>query len=231
MATHLKTTPSSGLEEGVLRVIIFANGGYTSPSTLQPGDLIIAADGGARHCLALGLTPSLVVGDFDLLDERQLTLLRQAGAELVQYPTQKDYTDLELALQHACQLGATEILVLAALGGRWDQTLANMLLPASEEFAALPIRLIDGEQEIQLIHANRQMELHGHPGDTVSLIPLKGDADGVRTEALEYPLYGETLHFGSTRGISNVMTAESARVSLVKGLLCCITIHQNSEFI
>jgi thiamine pyrophosphokinase len=214
-----------------LRAIIFANGGYTHPSILQPDDLIIAADGGARHCLAIGLTPRLVVGDFDSLDEQQLDQLRRAGVELVQYPTHKDYTDLELAMQHARQRGADEILVLAALGGRWDQTLANVLLPTSDEFALLPIRLIDGAQEIQFLHHGNSMVIHGGPGDTVSLIPLKGDVHGVKTEALEYPLDGETLRFGSTRGISNVMTAETATVALEEGLLCCIVIHQNSELV
>jgi thiamine pyrophosphokinase len=227
MATHQRPTPSSGTEEGVLRAIIFANGGYTNPAALQPGDVIIAADGGARHCLALGLTPRLVVGDFDSLDKKQLHQLRQAGAELIQYPTHKDYTDLELALQHAHRLGATEVVVLAALGGRWDQTLANVLLPAAEEFASLPIRLVDGKQEIQMLHPGQPIEIHGCPGDTVSIIPLKGDAHGVKTSTLEYPLHGETLNFGSTRGISNVMTAETATISLESGLLCCIVIHQD----
>jgi thiamine pyrophosphokinase len=211
-----------------LRAILFANGGYTRPAALRPDDLIIAADGGARHCLNLGLTPHLVVGDFDSIDEDQLTTLRQAGVELVQYPTNKDFTDLELALRHARQNGADEILVLAALGGRWDQTLANVLLPAAKDFASLKIRLIDGSQEISLIHAGQRLEILGRPGDTVSLIPLQGDAHGITTQALEYPLNCETLHFGSTRGVSNVLVEERAWVALEQGLLLCVVIHDDS---
>jgi thiamine pyrophosphokinase len=208
-----------------LRAIIFANGGFTAPPELLPSDLIIAADGGGRHCLALGLTPHLVVGDFDSLDADQLALLRQAGAELIRYSTHKDYTDLELALQHARQRGAEQVLVLAALGGRWDQTLANVLLPAANQFADLPIHLLDGNQEISLIHAGQTHLLQGSPGDTLSLIPLMGDALGVTTYGLEYPLQGETLSFGSTRGVSNVLLGEQARVSLEAGLLLCVVIH------
>ena len=209
-----------------MRAIIFANGVTSPPPTFQPDDLIIAADGGARHCLALGLTPHLVVGDFDSLDDDRLKLLRELGVELVQYPIRKDYTDLELALQHACQRGATEILVLAALGGRWDQTLANVLLLANQEFATLEICLIDGAQEIRLVHAGQHLEIHGNPGDTVSLIPLNGDAQGITTEDLEYPLHSETLRFGGTRGISNMMIAPSAAVFLKHGTLLCVVIHQ-----
>jgi thiamine pyrophosphokinase len=210
-----------------LRAILFANGGYTHPSSLRPDDLIIAADGGARHCLALGLTPHLVVGDFDSIDDDQLAWLRQKGVELVQYPVRKDFTDLELALQYARQRGADEILVLAALGGRWDQTLANVLLPAAKEFASLNIRLVDGAQEISLVNAGKRLEIQGRPGDTVSLIALKGDAYGITTQALEYPLTCETLYFGSTRGVSNVLVEERGWVSLEQGLLLCVVIHED----
>lgn len=208
-----------------MRAVIFANGGYTHPYPLLPDDLIIAADGGARYCLELGLTPHVVVGDFDSLDPASLKSLEQAGVELERYPERKDFTDLELALQHACQRGADEILVLAALGGRWDQTLANLLLPASQALCCTRITLIDGAQEIHLLRAGERLDLQGRPGDTVSLIPLKGDAVGVVTQGLEYPLAGETLYFGSTRGISNVLLDEFSWVSLQEGMLLCILVH------
>ena len=86
-----------------MRVIIFANGGFTEPPELYPDDLIIAADGGARHCRSLGLTPHLVVGDFDSLDATELAELQAAGSQVVRYARNKDFTDLELALQHARQ--------------------------------------------------------------------------------------------------------------------------------
>ncbi len=209
-----------------MRAIIFANGGYTQPSVLQDDDLIIAADGGARHCLAFGLTPHLVVGDFDSLDAEHLDFLQQTGAELIQYPTRKDYTDLELALQHARQRGASEILVLAALGGRWDQTLANVLLPAAKEYTGLNIRLVDGDQEIFLLTPGQTHLIHGQAGDTLSLIPLQGDVYGITTHGLEYPLLSETLLFGSTRGVSNLLLATQAQVTLKDGLLLCVLIHQ-----
>jgi thiamine pyrophosphokinase len=212
-----------------LRAIIFANGDLSGDFTRlplpAPGNLLIAADGGARNCLALGLTPDLVVGDFDSIDEQQLAALEAAGVEVKRYPTRKDFTDLELALQLAVKRGADEILVVAALGGRWDQTLANVLLPANKEFAALRIRLVDGEQEMTVLQGGQRLEIHGSPGDTVSLIPLKGDAGGITTEGLEYPLHDGTLFFGSTRGISNLLTLPAANVSLQEGMLLCVTIH------
>ena len=76
------------------------------------------------------------------------------------------------------------------LGARWDQTLANLLLPASEVFSGVHIRLLDGLQEVFLLRAGESAEVTGSPGDTVSLIPLGGDAQGVTTDGLEYPSHG-----------------------------------------
>lgn len=208
-----------------MRAIIFANGGFTQPPPIEPGDLIIAADGGSRHCLGLGVIPDLVVGDFDSLAADDLRQLQEAGVELARYPAHKDFTDLELALQHARQRGASEVLVLAAMGGRWDQTLANVLLPAGQEFADLTVRLIDGNQEISLIRPGQALEIQGRPGDTLSLISLLGNAQGVSTTGLEYPLNGETLYFGSTRGISNVIQESHVSITLQAGLLLCVVIH------
>jgi thiamine pyrophosphokinase len=221
--------------EGVfLRAVIIANGELNNRLSLEPGDLLIAADGGARHCLRLGLTPDLVIGDFDSLDEAELASLAQAGAEIVRYPVRKDTTDLELALLAARERGATQVLLLAALGARWDQTIANLLLPLSAGLASLPVRLLDGNQEISILRAAAQdtppaeIEIAGQAGDTVSLIPLGGDAIGVATHGLEYPLYGETLYFGSTRGVSNLLLAGTARVALQAGILLVVIIHASS---
>lgn len=211
-----------------MRAFIFANGRLTDtdciPGLLRPGDLLIAADGGARHALACGLTPHLLVGDFDSLTPAELAAFRAAGTEISQFPTRKDFTDLELALQAAGERGCTEVLIIGALGDRWDQTLANLLLPTA--FPNLDIRLVDGLQELALIRPGESKILRGQPGDTVSLIPVAGDAEGITTTGLEYPLLSDTLYFGATRGVSNVLTGQEAAVTLDRGLLICVVIHE-----
>ncbi len=207
-----------------MRVIVFANGVMHSHFTLENDDVLIAADGGLRHCLDLGLKPAILIGDMDSIDEGDLAALEPSDTQILRYPTQKDFTDLELALQHALKLGADEIVIVAALGARWDQTIANLLLPAS--FPSVKISLLDGSQEIHYIRAGEKLEIHGRPGDMVSLIPLAGTAHGVTSEHLEYPLRGGELTFGSTRGISNVLLEETGAISINGGLLLCIVIHQ-----
>ncbi len=210
-----------------MRALIFANGMLDGqekvPELIRPDDLIIAADGGANHCDALGITPDILIGDMDSVRPDVLKRLRTAGVEIIAHPARKDQTDLELALGLACERGASEVIVLAALGHRWDMSLANIsLLSASD----LPISFIEGQQEITLIRGGRRAEFHGNPGDILSLIPVRGDALGVTLEGLEYPLDNDALRFGATRGISNVLREKTAAVCLRQGMLLCIRIRQ-----
>ena len=206
-----------------MRTVIFANGWLKEPPPLRPDDRLVAADGGAKHCLRLGLRPAVVIGDQDSLSADDLAALQAAGAQFIRYPTRKDYTDLELALQYVQEQGTDEVLILGALGSRWDQTVANLLLAAAS--TTLKICLADGRQEIYYLHSAETLHLMGSPGDTVSLIALSSEARGITTLGLEYPLKDETLTFGSTRGVSNVLLQEAAEVVLREGLLLCTMIH------
>lgn len=211
------------------QALIFANGQIDNLEAVarfsSTDNLIIAADGGARHCQKLGMTPNVLIGDFDSLDEAELQIYEQAGAQIIRHPARKDYTDLELALLHAKSLGVTQAVIFGGLGLRWDQTLANLLLPASSELSQMKIQLVDGNQEITVLHAGDEYEFHGNPGDTVSLIPLNADTTGISAWGLEYPLANESLAFGSTRGVSNVLVGTTASLHLERGVLLCVVIH------
>lgn len=209
------------------RATIFANGRLGDQPRIPTDELIIAADGGAAHCLELGLIPSAVIGDMDSINEETKQRLVSSSSQLIHYPTRKDHTDLELALKYAIDQGARTITIVAALGARWDQTLANLLLPASREFDGINIRLVDGVQEIQVVQPGSTVTITGQPGDTLSLIPIAGESAGVTTEGLEYALHDENLEFGSTRGISNVLVTERAQVSLRSGKLILVHIQKH----
>jgi thiamine pyrophosphokinase len=215
-----------------LRALIFANGPLTDPqdihTLLHPDDWLIAANGGARHCLELGLTPALVIGDFDSLQEAEVESFRKAGCKMVQYPRSKDQTDLELALRHALDNCASEILIFGGVGGRWDQTLANLLLPALPDMPETRIWLVDGPSRSTIIRSGGSLRFDGQPGDIVSLVPLGGSAQGVTTSGLEYPLKREPLAFGSTLGISNTMLGKSASVKLDVGVLAVFIIRSTA---
>ncbi|MBU4345326.1 MAG: thiamine diphosphokinase [Proteobacteria bacterium] len=209
-----------------MRTIIFANGTIdNSDSILSGKDLIIAADGGLHHCLRLGITPDVVIGDIDSLTTDDIKRLQIAGVEIIRYPAKKDQTDLELALRLAIDRGADEIVVFGAMGGRWDMSIANILLPAEQNLSNATIRIIDGRHEIMLLRAGKEIIFQGKKEDILSLIPLGRDALGITTVGLEYPLKDDLLRFGSSRGISNVFIENSATVFLKQGLLLCVHIR------
>ena len=139
---------------------------------------------------------------------------------LIVYPTDKDYTDLELALRYALDQHATEIVICSALGGRWDQSLANLMLLTRPELALVPTRIVDHLLSIQVIR--ERAEITGRAGDLLSLIALHGDARGVTIEGCEYPLNNATLPFGATLGISNILCKSVARVTVAEGLVLAL---------
>jgi thiamine pyrophosphokinase len=213
-----------------MHVVVFAAGtlrpGRAVDEAIASADLIIAADEGAATARRYDRIPAIIVGDFDSLPELELAAIQEAGAEgdrieIIRVPAEKEETDTELALQVALERGASRITLLGALGGaRFDHTMANVLLLA--DFAAIPIRIVDGPSICWLLRGPGSTSIHGQRGDLLSLLPLTGDATGVRTANLYYPLHGETLRFGRTRGISNVLTGAQAEVSLEHGLLFVI---------
>lgn len=206
------------------RLIIFANGPIpdleSARLVLRPNDVIYVADGGSRHALALGLFPSVVIGDLDSLAPADRRKLDAGSAEMRQFPSDKDMTDLELAIQHGVQAGYREILILGGLGGRTDQSLGNLSLLTSQEFGALVIRLDDGVEEAFFIREHA--ELHGRPGETVSLIPWGGMVTGITTAGLRWRLRSETLFPDRSRGISNEMKDKTASIRIKSGLLLII---------
>jgi len=207
-----------------MRAIIIANGqihgGDFLRSLVAPTDLVICADGGASNAIALGLQPQVVVGDLDSLDESLRSRLEKMHCQFIVHPACKDETDLELALYYAIERGVDEILILGALGGRIDQTLANVLLLALPELRSVKAKILDGRQEVFLIRDEALVE--GQVGDTLSLLPLTEKVTGIYTEGLEYPLENGALYLGPTRGVSNALAAPQARVRIGQGLLLAV---------
>lgn len=212
-----------------MKVLIFANGNRPDDVLAHRwagwADQIICADGGANHATALGITPHVLIGDLDSVLPDLRVRLEAQGTRVLVYPPNKDETDLELALLYAVAHGATDVVVLGALGGRIDHELGNFLLLAHPRLAGTRIRLIEGRQVVSLIRDRQAFD--GQIGDLLSLLPIGGDAIGVTTQGLEYPLRDETLFFGPARGVSNVFTAPRPEVQVRLGML--LAVHIRSE--
>ena len=214
----------------VRHVLVIADGAVAEPPVLDaawPGwadgiDLVIAADGGARHAGRLGRRVDRWVGDADSIGEGALAELAASGVDIDRHPEAKDETDAELALSHAVATGASRITILGALGGsRIDHALGNIWLLAMPALAGRDVRIVDAEARIRLVGPGR-VDLSGRIGDGVSLLPYAGDAAGLTTRGLRYPLTNEPLVAGPARGLSNVREAADAALEVGSGRILVI---------
>ena len=204
-----------------------AAGSGMSPS------LVVAADGGAEHCLALGLEPDVLVGDLDSITPEALGRLRERGIELRQAPRDKDESDMELCLLLARERGMARVTVLGGLGLlRPEHSIANLLLLADPRFDAMAVVLAGHGARTWRIGTSSgpgEAQLSGRPGDYVSLFALDPSVAAVRTEGLRFPLDGEDLPLGPSRGLSNRMVAEDARIVSGRGRLVIVHTDQDAE--
>ena len=213
-----------------MKAAIVANGELRDHPRLveiwRTADLRIAADGGAVNARKhLVLAPHVLIGDFDSVDETTREWCIQAHAELIQHPREKNETDLELAIDLAVAHGATDIAILGALGGRFDQMLANTFLLIKPGLAHITTRIVDSDFDAWL--AWDHTSIHGKIGETLSLIPMTDHVDGIVTNGLRYPLRNETLFLGSPRGVSNELVEENAAVTFQNGLLLVVHLLVN----
>ncbi|MCS6845696.1 MAG: thiamine diphosphokinase [Caldilineales bacterium] len=188
----------------------------------QPGDWVVAADGGANLCAIWQWPVDTVVGDMDSIAPDLAARLQAQGVPFHVYPTDKDQTDLELALRLAVAAAPAEIVVAGALGARIDHTVGNLSLLALPELAAVPTRIVDGCQTIWLVRS--RLTVPGRPGDTLSLLPFGGDVGGVSVEGVRWPLHDADLPLGPSLTISNQLTQSQAEIRVRRGSLLAVHI-------
>jgi thiamine pyrophosphokinase len=178
----------------------------------------------------MGVRPDLLIGDLDSVDPDLVVRLAAAGAAIERHPVDKDASDAELALDRAIGSGADEVVVLGALGGeRLDHELANLLLLADPSWQVPNLRVVRGGTVVRAVHGGEGLSVLGAIGDLVSLLPIGGEAEGVRTVGLRFPLGGESLALGPSRGLSNVVVDHPASVSLERGTLLVVETATEEE--
>ncbi|MBI5030003.1 MAG: thiamine diphosphokinase [Chloroflexi bacterium] len=215
-----------------MKAVIVANGDLRDHLRLveiwRAADLRIAADGGATNARKhLTLAPHVLIGDFDSVDEATHAWCMQAHTELIKHSREKNETDLELAIDLAIARGTTDITILGAIGGRFDQMLANAFLLVRLARARIHARIVDIDFDAWL--AWEHSPINGKIGETVSLISITDRVDEIVTNGLRYPLRNETLYLGSPRGVSNELIVENASVTFKSGLLLVVHLLADSR--
>lgn len=193
-------------------VVVLAGGPDRAAVALPPDATVIAAD----VAPAPGGRIDLLIGDLDSIPAAALAGI----ARVDRHPAEKDATDLELALNAAMELEPDRVLVVGSAGGRLDHLFGSLLLLAADAYAAVQVDAHLGGAAAHVVRGERV--LAGVRGELISLFSVHGPASGVVTEGLVYPLRGETLEPGSSRGLSNVFAEPEARVAVEDGVVLAV---------
>ncbi|RLC06501.1 MAG: thiamine diphosphokinase [Deltaproteobacteria bacterium] len=207
-----------------MKCVIIANGDveYTNDiiSIIRDAQLIISADGGARHLRALNILPHVMIGDFDSILPADKLFFKKKKVEMLIFSSKKDHTDSEICVSWAIDNKATDITLLGVTGTRLDHTLANIFLLKELARENIPARIINKNNEIHII--TDHIELNGQPKDLLSIIPVTQKVTGITLKGLEYPLVNADIKMGSSIGISNTFKGTLATISIKKGILIVI---------
>ena len=194
-----------------MRALVIANGDPPSAALLEElrgGALVVAADGGARSALALGVTPDIVTGDLDSIGDAREAI----PPDRIRPNPDPNATDLEKAVALCLDEGCDAVDIIGASGGRADHALANLSVLVRFGRRAR-LRVIDERFAIELVDGEAEVE--GPAGTVVSLVAV-GRCEGVTTSGLRWELHDHTLDF-SAYGVHNEIAASPARVSVRSG--------------
>ncbi|NCA98704.1 MAG: thiamine diphosphokinase [Clostridia bacterium] len=227
------------------RIVIVLSGQIASEDgfceLIRRQDLLICADGGARHLHRIGRLPDRLVGDLDSIDPADLAWIEQHQVPIVRFPSVKDETDAELAVEASLELlcekkglaretlspADVELIFLAVLGGRPDHVLANQLMAVKLAEHGFSVLLSDGQSRMIPVVGPAQLHVPAPARQAtdwaISAIPVSPVITGLSYTGLQYPLHNATLERGSCRGVSNrPADGQPIEVNLESGALLII---------
>lgn len=207
--------------------VVVVGGGELSPraaaaATAVGHGVVVAADSGLDHAIAVGLEPTRLVGDLDSISAAGRMWAYAHGLEIDEHPTAKDLTDTELALTAAASAPADGLLVVGGVGDRLDHLLGVLLALGGRAAATFAdVRAIIGDNEFVVVHAHHRHELQLEAGRTFSVLALHGPCRGVHVHGARWQLDGADLAATEALGLSNVADGTVA-VSLEQGILTVV---------
>lgn len=185
---------------------------------LCSADAVVAADGAAAWCVALGRAPEAVVGDMDSASEEVIAHLQAAGATILRHPRDKDVTDLDLAVRYAQERWEAGICLTAAYSGRLDHTLAAL---GALSRAGARARIAEPTWRGWVCTPTTPLRVAVPPGTTFSVIALS-DCEGVSVSGAHWELADASLPVLDGRGVSNEAQGPDLRIGLRAGSLVVI---------
>ncbi|MGE5701017.1 MAG: thiamine diphosphokinase [Clostridia bacterium] len=205
------------------RILLFTGGnlGDWALSEIKPDDVLVGIDRGALFLTRHQRKLDFALGDFDSVTLEELQEIKDNCPRLDSCdPVLKDLTDTEMGFVWAMEQQPREVVLLGALGSRFDHTLANVHLLRTGMLHGVPCRIIDETNELMLIKETTRVRKGRFAH--VSLLPLSMDVTGITLTGFQYPLNDATLTIGQSLGISNVLIGEEGTIELKSGMLLVI---------
>lgn len=209
-----------------MKAVIIAHGFYSKEALkreVEDANLVICSDGGSIYAYKEGIVPDLIVGDFDSISKEVYNHFKLLGTEFYEFPKDKDYTDTELCIDCAIDRGAKIITIVSGLGSRIDHSLINIGLLYKILKSKLKGYIATDDAYIYL--CDDKIKLEGKKGDTLSLIPLTMEVNGIVTAGLKYPLDNGSISIGQSIGVSNEFLSKECSIQVKEGIL--IIVKQN----
>jgi thiamine pyrophosphokinase len=198
--------------------------------------IIICVDGGAYHARKWGVTPDILLGDFDSINPEDLNYYKEQGVKILRFDSKKDKTDTEIAVDLAIEKHSDtdtekyfeEIIIVGGTGSRLDHTLANIFLLKKMIDNGITGKVVNENNEIRMVKEGDYIFCKSNKIEdsfvlkNLSILSLNKESKSITTNGLCYELDNETLDFGSSRGISNEILMHEAVITVGEGLLLVI---------
>lgn len=204
-----------------MRILVAADGECsltreTFKARIGSIDKIIVADGALRHIDSLALVPDYIVGDLDSVDNKLLTKYKSAHIE--KYPSDKDKTDLEIAVEKALSFSPSELIFIGMFGGRIDHQFGNVLLLTKISVVKISIE----DNKISGFILNNKNSIILNHSKNFSLIPLSKEVAGVTVTGARWNLKNKILTLGSPTALCNEFIDNEVKIKIESGSLLVI---------
>ena len=185
-------------------------------------DFIIGVDGGCSWCLQHNQLMDLAIGDFDSICPADLDKLSHLGVPIQRHPSDKDFTDLELAINVAMEHSPSLITVMGVWGGRQDHCLANVFC-LSQQTGRTPIIMPGKKESGYVIKDQQKLTIESGCNQVVSILAMSPVCSGISNKGFKFPLTAAELNFGYALGLSNITIEPQSEVTLDIGNLLILT--------
>lgn len=203
-----------------ISIIAGGNVSVSLLSQMRDSDYIIGVDRGAYWLTKHSIIPDIALGDFDSVTSGEYRFVEKRVKKIIRYPSRKDATDLELAVEYAVKVNPKKVWIFGAIGTRFDHSWAGIQLLTRLSSHNIYGYIVDNFNEISIVRRSLTL-FPSKKFRYVSIFPLHGSAE-VTLTGFRYTVSHHVFRSDSTLGVSNEIIETSARIIVHRGTVILI---------